>query len=259
MTDSDSIQKQIQPFIDKLLAHPLYEHVHTVSRLRIFMREHAFAVWDFMTLLKRLQQDICGTRLPWAPPVQPNLARFVNEIVLGEESDTHLQGGFTSHYELYVGAMDQLGADTQPIRSLVQSVRAGEHVEAELETLPIRDETKAFVKFNLRMAGMGSPWEVAALFCFGREDIIPEMFDRLLQPISNEDLGAELFAYYLQRHIDLDGNEHGPLSRRLLATLIDGNELRMAEAVAAGQQAIENRIKLWDGILHEIQTTEEKS
>jgi Protein of unknown function (DUF3050) len=50
-----------------LLSHPIYTHVASVADLRRFTDDHVFAVWDFMSLLKRLQQDMTCIRAPWFP------------------------------------------------------------------------------------------------------------------------------------------------------------------------------------------------
>ena len=65
------------------------------------------------------------------------------------------------------------------------------------------------------------------MFAFGREDIIPDMFRELLprpgDPCSVEVTEVEkkisVFRYYLERHIELDGKDHGPLAIRLVEQL----------------------------------------
>ncbi|WP_437191663.1 DUF3050 domain-containing protein [Planctomicrobium sp. SH527] len=242
----------LEPAIAELMAHPIYEEVNSLERLRSFMREHVFAVWDFMSLLKRLQREFCGTQLPWMPPTHPDLARFINDIVVAEESDIDGQGGYSSHFDLYLAAMDQIGADTQPIRSLLNGLQSQISIETVLDSLPINDETKAFVRFNLELAEHGTTGEVAAAFCYGREDIIPEMFTRLLAPLAKQNLDSERFRYYLRRHVELDGDTHGPLAHKMVAILSQKDEQAKTQSLAAGQRAIEMRILLWNGIQKQI-------
>jgi len=246
-------QETLAPAVSRLMSHPLYEEVNSLPRLRQFMREHVFAVWDFMSLLKRLQRELCGTGLPWQPPAHPDLARFVNEIVLAEESDIDGLGGYTSHFELYLAAMRQIDAETGPIEQLLDPLSTTPASHA-LEALDLSPETRDFVRFNLTLAEQGHPWEVAAAFCYGREDIIPEMFTRLLSPLSQQRVRSERFEYYLKRHVELDGETHGPLARVMVKRLVAGDSGREAEALNAALQAIEMRIKLWDGILEKIET-----
>ena len=239
-----------------LLLHPLYDSVQTVDSLRLFMREHVFAVWDFMSLLKRLQQIVTCCEVPWLPAPEPSLARFINEIVLGEECDEDGDCGYSSHYELYLSAMDEIGADARPIRSFVAKLRqrvVPEDAIIEAEILPT---TRAFVRNTLQLAESGQPHEVAAAFFYGREDIIPEMFSRLVDALPKQGVPVERLKRYLRRHIELDGDQHGPLAEKLLIQL-SGNELsKQREAASVANQAIIQRITLWDGILAEIKRSQ---
>jgi Protein of unknown function (DUF3050) len=57
-------------------------------------------------------------------------------------------------------------------------------------------------------AQSGATEEIVAAFCYGREDIIPEMFSRLrktLPRIKHDKARLRHFIYYIERYIELDG------------------------------------------------------
>jgi hypothetical protein len=111
-----------------LMAHPVYTSIRSVDELRIFMQHHAFAVWDFMSLLKALQKALSCVDVPWIPAGHPNTRRLINEIVMTEETDEDGLGGFISHFELYLDAMRQVGADTGAIDDFIAQIRVREDV-----------------------------------------------------------------------------------------------------------------------------------
>src|SRR5689334_11350449 len=105
-----------------LLDHPIYTHVASVGDLRRFMEDHVFAVWHFMALLKRLQQDMNFIRGPWVRTDKANAARLINDIDTGEETDVGPDGSYVSHLARYPRAMRDIGASTrqfEKFRSLV--------------------------------------------------------------------------------------------------------------------------------------------
>jgi hypothetical protein len=61
-----------------LVEHPIYTAVESVDDLRCFMEQHVICVWDFMTLLKSLQHELCPSEIPWVPPRDPEAARLIN-------------------------------------------------------------------------------------------------------------------------------------------------------------------------------------
>ena len=110
---------------ERLVRHRIYGLVSSAARLRRFMESHVFAVWDFQSLLKAMQQRLTCTSIPWVPTPDAEARRLVNEIVLDEESDALPEGGSASHFELYLHGMRNAGADTGPIDRMIETLRAG--------------------------------------------------------------------------------------------------------------------------------------
>ena len=248
------IPPELAELRSRLLLHPMYASIDSLPRLQVFMREHVFAVWDFMSLLKRLQQLVTCCDVPWLPRPDPVSARFILEIVLGEESDEDGQGGYASHFDLYLQSMQELGSDTRPIQALLGTLQGGANAQSALKVTRALPTTREFVQFTLDVAQNGPPHAVAAAFFYGREDVIPEMFSRLVPSLQEQGQPIERLRHYLLRHIELDGDSHGPLAARLLYRLCGDDPGRRREAIQVAEQSLTHRIRLWDGILDSINT-----
>ncbi|MET0233430.1 MAG: DUF3050 domain-containing protein [Kibdelosporangium sp.] len=246
LADFDTVRAQ-------LIDHPLYTRITTEDRLRIFMKHHVFAVWDFFTLLKRLQTEVTTVTLPWRPRGHADHGRFIMEIVLAEETDEDIGGGYVSHFELYRRAMAEIGADTGPIDGFVAALDSGLGPMAALDDVRIPATVREFVGHTLDVALHGAPHEVASSFCHGRENLLPDVFSAVRSNVDEVLANAPVFRHYLDRHIALDHDEHGPLALRLLAALCDGDPVREAEAEAVSVAAIQARIALWDGVLADFE------
>jgi hypothetical protein len=232
----------------ELSAHPIFAEIDSLDVLRRFMEAHVFAVWDFMSLTKRLQQELSCTRLPWLPPKDPKAARLINEIVLGEESDDRLDRGHYSHFELYLDAMREVGASTVHIERFVELQKQGVHYKTALDSVNAGKAAARFVKDTLEIALNAPAHSVAAAFLHGRESVIPQMFQSILDDWGITANQAPTFRYYLERHIEVDSEDHGPAAESLLARLVDGDAQREHEVYAAAIAAVDSRIALWDAL-----------
>jgi hypothetical protein len=238
-----------------LLDHPLYAQVASVADLRRFMEDHVFAVWDFMSLLKRLQQDMTCIRVPWFPADNAKAARLINDIVIGEETDVDPDGSYVSHLALYLRAMADIGASTRQFEKFRSLVLVGVPVEIALARIGAPAHVQTFVAHTMTLANSGSTEEVLAAFFYGREDIIPEMFRRLLDTLygaKHNNNRLRHFIYYIDRHIELDGDSHGPMGRELLEDLVADSPHRGERALHAACGSIKARIGLWDGTLSKL-------
>lgn len=236
----------------RLVNHSLYRELTSQERVRIFMKHHVFAVWDFFSLLKRLQSEVTCVMVPWLPRGLGDHARFITEIVVAEECDEGVNGGHLSHFELYLSAMDEVGADKAPVEGFISRLRGGSDVFAALDSPDIPPTAQEFVRHSLDLALNGAPHEVAASFCHGRENLLPDVLGGARDGMQHVLRETPVFEHYLERHITLDHDEHGPLALRLLAAMCDGDPVRTAEADRVAVEAIEARSKLWDGVLAEI-------
>lgn len=228
--------------------HPVFASVVTLDDLRRFMAWHVFAVWDFMTLLKRLQRDLTTVTLPWTPPPNPEAARLVNEIVLGEETDLAPGGRHLSHYELYLEAMREVGADTGPIEGFVAALARGVAPEAALEAAAIDAAPARFVRSTLATALHGSLPEVLGSFFWGRESVIPAMFRALLARWRIDPATVPTLTFYLERHIELDGDEHGPAALAMIEAIVGADPAANAAMIAAARSAVAERHALWTAL-----------
>jgi hypothetical protein len=243
-------------FIDSLRArldqHPVYAALTDLRDLRVFMQHHAYSVWDFMSLVKYLQNEIAPARWPWTPGADPAAQRFINELVLGEESDSAGAAGgtgaFASHYGLYLEAMREVGADTQTVARYVE-IAGRQGIEAALASGLAPPPAARFNQTTFGVLGRGRPHEVAAALALGREHVIPTMFRACLDRMAIGAAQAPTFHDYLRRHIELDSDVHGPLSLHLLDSLCAGDPARIAQARSAAQAAVQARVDFWDEVL----------
>ena len=260
MNHSKSISERIAPLNDRLRSHPLYEAMNSVEDVQVFMENHVFAVWDFMTILKSLQRSLTCVETVWLPSNNTSARRFVNEIVLCEESDEDGEGGYASHFEIYLRAMKRCQASTAQIDEFILALRNGTGPLVALQNARIPDCTRQFVYRTLSTATHSQSCELAASFAYGREHMLPEVFERVIDEvgeIGNQQLGY--FVDYLRRHIEMDGDSHGPMAEEMIRNLCGDSELRWRLAEQAALRAVEARIRLWDGVLVQIEARRSSS
>jgi hypothetical protein len=244
-----ALRDAVRPQQQGLANHPLYARLSSLETVRLFMEHHVFAVWDSMSLLKALQAELSCVQLPWIPKGDPELRRFVNEIVLREESDEDLDG-VRSHFETYLLAMWEAGADTRSIDAFLVQLRAGRSVPNALAAAEAPRPARSFVAATWQMASSGEAHRVAAAFALGREELIPDMFLTALDHLDQSEGGClQRFRHYLSRHGELDRQLQGPAALRMLTALCDDEPELWKEAGTAAREALLSRKALWDAIL----------
>lgn len=248
-----AIERTLLPLRDTLRNHHLYNTLDALSDIQIFMENHVYAVWDFMSLLKALQLKLTCTHLPWQPVKNTNTARFINEIVLEEETDRNELGVYRSHFEMYLDAMTEVGADTEAIHGFLAGIAHIDDVLDSINRSQLQQPVKQFLQFTFETINSGQPHKIAAAFTFGREELIPDMFLKIVDRTSADGKHAyPKMEYYLRRHIELDGDDHGPLSLKMIMELCGTDALKWTEVLEVSQKALLVRIQLWDHIASQV-------
>jgi len=231
--------------------HRLYSLIDSPAKLHIFMQHHVFCVWDFMSLVKSIQLTLTGCHLPWLPPKYPKLARLINEIVLDEETDV-IEDRPISHFQLYLEAMRETGADLSSINALIDRIGEGHGLELACEMAKVPKAACQFMNATFQTL-REIPEVQAAVFFHAREAIIPPMFVEMVRNLQQRGLNCDTLLLYLERHIALDGDEHGPKAQQMLDQIFAQNPALYPMAIHAVEQAIRARLALWDAIAERIE------
>lgn len=254
MTIQD-IQAAILPQRRQLLEHPLYSRIGTPEDLNVFLENHVYAVWDFMSLLKALQQKLTCTTTPWYATKDAQMRYLINEIVLAEESDLTQSGERKSHFEMYLSAMKACGADTSAIDGFIEDLFSLHNIFVVIRKSELHANVKEFLEFTFRTIEIGKPHCIAAAFTFGREDLIPAMFTEILSNFQKQfpEKNLDELVYYFERHIELDADEHGPMAMQMIESLCGTDENKWQEALLVSKEALEMRLKMWDAIEEQLE------
>ena len=249
----EHLQEQIRPYREAIVNHRVYSAIKTPEDLQIFMEYHVYAVWDFMSLLKALQNNLTCTSLPWFPKGDANTRFLINEIVVGEEADVDAEGNRKSHFEIYIEAMKQSNANSNGIDKFIEELKKSGNFDNAYDAAQAPIAVKNFIDFTFRIIETGKAHLQAAIFTFGREDLIPGMFHSIINDINIKfPESISTFKYYLERHIEVDGDHHSHLALQMVSNLCCTDENYWKEATEVSIQCLQKRIELWDEVYKKI-------
>jgi len=248
------VNKELLSLRQQLINHSLYANIESTQELSIFLESHVFAVWDFMSLLKALQQKLTCTTTPWVPVGNPETRYLINEIVLAEETDINLNGDRQSHFEMYLDAMQECETKTEKIDTFLAEVEAYKNINVAIKNSSLHPAIKTFLNFTFKVVEQGEAHEIAAAFTFGREELIPNMFTEILEKLQNNfpETNLKQLIYYFKRHIELDEDEHGPMAMKMIEELCGTDAKKWQEVTQISKEALEVRIGMWNAIEESI-------
>jgi hypothetical protein len=237
---------------NRLENHPLLttDVLENKRQLATFMEHHVYCVWDFMSLVKSLQNAVAPSGVPWIPTkhTRNGAARLINSIMVAEESDC-FDGRYISHFDLYIEAMEEIGADPTRVLNFVERIHSVGLYEA-MAVAPAA--SRAFMESTFGFIGSGKPHVTAAAFAFGRETVIPGMYMNMVQQLGISEQEAPKFYAWLRRHIEVDTDDHGPAAVELVNIFCENDPVKIQEAQAAGHKSIDDKMAFWDAVRYVI-------
>ena len=245
------VSKRFDSLRQQLVDHPLYNAIHNKEHLKIFMEHHVFAVWDFMSLIKAAQKLIAPTTIPWVPSTNPRYVNFINLLVAEEESGSMYSNNASlyplSHFERYLEAMKEVGANTYTISRFIGMTR-NRGLDAAFTIPHIPNSAKHFMTFTFGVIQSNQPHLIIAVLALAREDLVPQLFRSIQQNMKIDQIEAPNLVAYLDRHIQLDEQEHAPIAKQLLQELCVGSRIKQTESIEVAEEALLVRLEFWNSI-----------
>lgn len=249
---SSKSKSKIELLRDSILEHNLYDKLNNIESLRVFTELHVFSVWDFMTLLKFLQKNLTSTKTPWLPSSNKEQVRFINELVLLEESDFDIESNVASHFEIYKQAMKEIGASTEEIDTLISSLNSGFSLTTAIQNPKLSKPARRYLERTFAVVNEGCVHKVAAAFTFGRETLVPDIFRILIKDVGQSHNAPSLI-HYFERHIRIEDDQHKFRALKLVDDLCKGDVKKIKEVQEVTKDCLKSRIQLWDAIDYRLQ------
>ncbi len=244
-SESQKLTALIKAKIQKLSHHEIYSELTSSARIKCFVSYHIFAVWDFIKLLKSLQNKISIALREQFKECPSEMNRLIDEIVFAEKSDLYPYGQPNKDFDLYLRALAEIEVDPDCLWSFLES-KDNLHL--------LKPEIKELVESNLRIARLGTMEEIAATFFFGREKLTSQLFTSIIKVLKQEGKECPILICYTERLTQENSHKSEILALKLLDYLCK-DEAEKVRALQAGLEALNLREKLWNYTLAEMTET----
>jgi len=254
------IQNRVAGLREQLERHQLHRTLEDIGDVRHFMEVHVFGIWNFQCLMNSLLSGESGKH-------QSRVDALVNEMKRQFDKDTNEVGATMSRFDMYVQAMQQLGADTKHIFSFATMLQACEDVksfskspsdgwygsrtqcvQASLLSCGAPRGALEHCVQTSRLIDTGEKHKVAASLAFGRQVNILWRLLSILEEAERGGQKVEKFKYMLTKFEENYKCSYTPLVFQILVELCGDDDRLWREAEEAAVFGVKARVKLWDNI-----------
>lgn len=220
----------------------IYKLIDSDEKLRLYMEQQVACVWFYQILLKNITRDILSMTRSIDCRSTKELMQISCALIMEEELDDVLDGEITSHLELFLESMYEVGCNMKPFLSFMESFEEGLSLEKAVEESLFCQSTKRYLLNSLTILDLSLHEKASALFYEG-EPYIPDDFLSYLNTYHGEKV-ANLVLYY-ERHIEGLKKPGYSSTGRMIEILCESSSERFCEAESVAEKVMKNRISLW--------------
>ncbi len=237
-------------YFQMLESHKLYDRIFDDYSLRLFVEYHVVCVWAYNYLLRDIYQELVSMIQPLNSQSQKEAIRLISETILEEEVEEQNDGSLLSHLEIYLEAMQALGADVGPILSFFDMQESGSTWEEALEEARFPPAVARYAQGLGRMFARPLHERAAVLFYEG-EPFIPDTFLNRLGQLGAKHSVNRLLDYF-ERHIEGLKRPGFSASGRLVEIFCGDNPQLNDEAEKAAEEVMRLRVDLWNNLADQL-------
>ena len=229
-----------------LESHRLYTALTRREALATFTEYHVVCAWSYNALLRSLQRDIFTQSLPINSDAHKEAIRILSEVAIEEQANESDDGQFISHLELYLDAMEDLGANTAPIIGFFDILAGGVGAAKAVEYADFCPEVAAYARTTVRLLERQFHERAAGLFYEG-EYFIPDRFLHQLNRLTPA-VPVDRLLEYFDGHIEGLKRPGYSAAGRLVEIFTADDEILSEEAEQVGEQVMRQRVHLWNTV-----------
>lgn len=242
----------IDRYYQMLERHKIYKLLNNQTSLANFMERHVVCVWVYHSLLRSLYQDIVSQLTDLNGDRSKECLRLITEIVLEEVVEDLGDGQYQSHLELYVEAMEDLGANITPILTFFDMLEKGYTTKRSLELANFPIEAVRYAKTILPLL-KEPPYKKAAALFYEGEPFIPDSFLTQVEVLLPK-VPVNLLLDYFEGHIEGLKRPGFSATGRLVEIFCASDKRYELQAEKIAEKVMKSRLELWNLIATDLDT-----
>ncbi len=245
----ESFLQTVQPLRKQIVHHDIFQQLDSLEHLQLFMESHAFVVWEDLSIVRAFQKSKNKDFVPWALRENAAQMRSLYATLLLAEADLDMEGKPQNHLDLYIQAMEEVGANTSKIGLLMRYLEQGVPWVDAVSSLRINPRYKEGIIHLLRHLELAEAHHLYALFGFARLHQIPPLLEATALDLAEQHPEhVATFVYYLEQARQYMCLQEDVLMAQMLTEQCGQDKEKWDSCTRLVAEVLQWRIKVLDSI-----------